>query len=124
MSIGRKQGINIKGLADLEKKLRKLPDLVQTAGGRAVKAEAEEIRDDMKRGAPYRSGDLREKMQAEYDAKTVTGRAVATSEHAGFVEHGTEDTPAQPFAQPAADRARRRFPQRVRDEIKAELEKL
>jgi HK97 gp10 family phage protein len=124
VSIGRKQGINIKGLADLEKKLRKLPDLVQTAGGRAVKAEAEEIRDDMKRGAPYRSGDLREKMQAEYDAKTVTGRAVATSEHAGFVEHGTEDTPAQPFAQPAADRARRRFPQRVRDEIKAELEKL
>jgi HK97 gp10 family phage protein len=124
MSIGKRQGVTIRGLEDLEKKLRKLPELVQTAGGRAVKAEAEETRDDMKRGAPVDTGDLRDHIQAEYDSKTITGRAVATSKHAGFVEHGTDDTPAQPFAQPAAERARRRFPDRVRREIKAELGKL
>lgn len=124
MSLGRRQNVNIVGIDDLEKKLRKLPEVVKAAGARAVKAEAEETRDDMKRGAPRDTGDLQDHMQAEYDAKTITGRAVATSKHAGFVEHGTEDTPAQPFAQPAAERARRRFPQRVRDEIKVELGKL
>lgn len=124
MSIGKRQGVTIRGLEDLEKKLRKLPELVQSAGGRAVKAETEETRDDMKRGVPVDTGELRDSIQAEYDSKTITGRAVATSKHAGFVEHGTDDTPAHPFAQPAAERARRRFPDRVRQEIKAELGKL
>jgi HK97 gp10 family phage protein len=124
MSVGRKQNVTIKGLGDLEKKLRKLPQVVQAAGGRAVKAETEETRDDAKRGAPVLSGELRDSITAEYEAKKLRGRAAATSDHAGFVEHGTEDTPAQPFMQPAAERARRRFPGRVRTEIKAELEKL
>lgn len=124
MSVGRRQTVNIVGMKDLEAKLRKLPEVVKAAGGRAVKAEAEAARDDMKRGAPVDTGELRDSIQAEYDAKKLIGRAVATSKHAGFVEHGTDDSPAQPFTAPAAERARRRFPDRVRAEIKAELEKL
>lgn len=124
MSIGRRQNINIRGIEDLERKLRKLPDVVRTAGGRAVKDETEETRDDMKRGAAVDTGDLRDSIQAEYNAKKLQGRAVATAAHAGFVEHGTDDTAAQPFAQPAAERARRRFPDRVRTEIKTELGKM
>lgn len=123
MSIGRRQGITIKGEQELMRKLRKLPDLVKTAGARAVKGQTEETRDDMKRGAPFETGELRDSITAEFDPKTITGRAVATARHAGFVEHGTEDTPAQPFAQPAAERARRKFPDRVRAEIKEELGK-
>ena len=124
MSIARRKNVNIRGLDDLEKKLRKLPEVVKAAGGRAVKAEAHAVRDDMKRWVPRDTGELEDSITAEYDPKAITGRAVATSEHAGFVEHGTDDTPAQPFAQPAAERARERFPDRVRDEIKRELGKL
>lgn len=120
----RRQNINIKGSEDLERKLRELPDVVRAAGARAVRAETEETRDDAKHGAPVLSGELRDKITAEFDAKKIRGRAVATSKHAGYVEHGTEDTPAQPFMEPAAERARRRFPDRVRTEIKAELGKL
>lgn len=124
MSIGQRKGVTIRGEAELTRKLKKLPGLVATAGARAVKAETEETRDDMKRGAPFDTGELRDSITAEFDAKKIQGRAVATSRHAGFVEHGTSDTPAQPFAEPAAFRARGRFPGRVRDEIKAELGKL
>lgn len=119
--MARGKNIKIIGEAELTRKLKKLPDVVRAAGGRAVKAETFETRDDMKRGAPRDTGELADGMQAEYNAKKLAGRAVATARHAGFVEHGTEDTPAQPFAQPAAERARRRFPDRVRTEIKAEL---
>ena len=124
MAIGRRQSVNIEGIADLEKKLRKLPEVVKAAGARAIRAETDDVRDDAKRGAPRLTGELRDSIQAEFDAKEMRGRAVATSKHAGFVEHGTEDTPAQPFMMPAAERSRRRFPERLRTEIKAELEHL
>lgn len=122
--MGRSAATRIVGMADLERKLRRLPEVVEAAGARAVKAETEAVRDDMKRGAPRDTGELQESMQAEFDAKKIVGRAVATARHASFVEHGTEDTPAQPFAEPAAVRARRRFPERIKAEIKEELRKL
>jgi len=124
MSVGRRKNVTIHGLGELEKKLRKLPEVVERAGGRAVRLETEETADDMRRFAPHDTGELEESIGAEYNAKTMTGRATATARHAGFVEHGTEDTPAQPFAEPAAQIARRRFPERVRTEVKEELRKL
>jgi len=116
--------VNIKGLAELEAKLKKLPSLVETAGARAVKGETSDTANDMRRAAPVLSGDLRAGIQEEYDAKTHTGRAVSTADHTQYVVHGTSDTPANDFITPAAERARRRFPDRVRAEIKRELGKL
>lgn len=124
MSVGRRQNVSIKGLDELARKLKALPEVVDEAGARAVKAETEETADDMRRSAPYKTGALRESIGSEYDAKTMTGRATATAKHAGFVEHGTSDTPAQPFVEPAAARARHRFPDRVKTEIKRGLGKL
>lgn len=124
MSIGRRQSVNIKGLPELEKKLLKMPHVVKAAAGRAVRGETDETRDDAKRGAPYKTGTLRESIQGEYDEKLIRGRVVATARYAGFVEHGTEDTPEQPFMLPAAEISRRRFPKRVRAEVKFELEHL
>ena len=124
MSIGRRQSVTIKGLPDLEKKLIKMPLVVRAASGRAVKDETHETRDDAKRGAPFKTGTLRESIQAEYDEKLIRGRVAATARYAGFVEHGTEDTPEQPFMLPAAEVSRRRFPKRVRAEVKFELEHL
>jgi HK97 gp10 family phage protein len=124
VSIGRRQTINIKGLPDLEKKLLKMPVVVKAASGRAVRDETDETRDDAKRFAPVKTGELRESIQGEYDEKLIRGRVAATAKHAGFVEHGTEDTPEQPFMTPAAEMSRRRFPKRVRAEVKVELEHL
>lgn len=124
MSIGRRQNVTIKGLPELERKLLKMPHVVKAAAGRAVRDETYEGRDDAKRTAPIKTGELRDSIQAEYDEKLIQGRIVATARHAGFVEHGTEDTPAQPFMQPTAELSRRRFPKRVRAEVKVELEHL
>jgi HK97 gp10 family phage protein len=124
MAIVRKKGVSIHGMPKLLAKLNELPWLVRKAGGRAVKGETEAVRDDMKRGAPIKTGALRESIQAEYDERLLRGRAVATAKYAGFVENGTDDTRAQPFAQPAAERSRRRFPRRVSAEIRAELKTL
>jgi HK97 gp10 family phage protein len=116
--------VNIKGMSELEKKLRELPALIRSAGARAVKAETKDTAQDMRRGAPFKTGKLREGIQEEFDPKTQTGRAVSTARHTTFVVHGTSDTPANDFITPAAIRARKRFPERVKREIGRELGKL
>jgi len=124
MAIVRKKSVTVKGLPQLLLKLARLDGNVRASSGRAVKAETFDVRDDMKRGAPFKTGELRESIQAEYDEKLIRGRAVATARYAGFVENGTDDTRAQPFAQPAAEVSRRRFPKRTRAEIIAGLKAL
>jgi HK97 gp10 family phage protein len=108
----------------LAKKLEQLPDRV-TAGIRAaVEDETEAVADDMRRGAPRLTGTLASSIQAEVSADGLSGTAAATARHATFVEHGTSDTPEQPFATPAAERSRQRFPDRLRREIGGELKDL
>lgn len=119
-----RRSVNIKGLDELERKLKQLPELVNTAGNRAVKAETHEAAQDMRRGAPVDTGELRDGIRERFNPKTHTGEAVSTARHSEFVVHGTSDTPANDFITPAAARARARFPDRVRAEIKRELGKL
>lgn len=124
MAIVRRKTVTVKGLPKLLVKLARLDPVVRAASGRAVEGETFDVRDDMKRGAPVKTGELRDSIQAEYDEKLIRGRAVATARHAGFVEHGTDDTRAQPFAQPAAEVSRRRFPKRAKAELIAGLKTL
>lgn len=119
-----KKTVSIKGMDELVRKLKALPEIVEAASRAAVKAETEEAADDMRAGAPFETGELRRGINAEFDPRTITGRAVSTASYSTFVEDGTSDTAAQPFVQPAAERARRRFPERVEGEIKAALRKV
>lgn len=116
--------IRIEGLAALEAKLRALPFGVTAASARAVKGETDETTDDVKRGAPVKTGHLRDSTQGEYEESTLTGTVAVTADYAKYVEHGTDDTAAQPFIQPAAEVTRKRFPKRVKAEVKAALERL
>jgi HK97 gp10 family phage protein len=116
--------IRVEGLPELEKKLRALPLGVTAAAGRAVKGETEETGGDVRRGAPVKTGHLRDSVQAEYDEATLSGTVAVTADYAKYVEHGTDDTSAQPFIQPAAQVTRRRFPRRVKREVKATLDRL
>lgn len=113
--------IKVKGMPELLRKLAKLPRVVDRAARRSVEAETHEVAQDMRRSAPVKTGALREGIQAEFDAKTIRGKAVSTAEYSKYVVHGTDDTPANDFITPAAEVSRRRFPRRVRIVVKEEL---
>lgn len=116
--------LRVEGADVLARRLRALPGALEAAARRAVTAEVDEIADDMRRGAPRDTGELVDSVQAEVAPDGMSGVAAATAMHAEPVEFGTEDTRAQPFAGPAAEAARRRFPDRVAREINAELHRL
>lgn len=116
--------VEIEGLDVLARRLKALPDAVDRACRKAVREETTAAADDMRRGAPRDTGELQESVQAEFDPKTITGRAAATARHAQYVENGTTENAAQPFVQPAAERSRRRFSRRVREDVLAELRKI
>lgn len=122
--MARKQVVTIRGLATLTKKLDQLPGEIRDGLKRAVKIEVEMIADDMRRGAPRDTGELVESIQEEVNPDGLGGAAVATARHATFVEHGTEDTPEQPFVMPAAVRSRRRFRKRLQREMGAQIKDL
>ena len=118
----RRQTVQIDGMAALAKKLDELPEVVKDALRAAVKDEVHQTAEDMRRHAargnpPTKPVTLVEGVQEEIGKGGLSGTAAATARHSTFVEHGTEDTPEQPFALPAAERARRRFPDTVKKHV-------
>lgn len=111
----RKQVVTVKGLDKLTRKLDELPEHIAAGARQAVRDETHEVAEDMRRTAPRLTGELARSIQAE--VKDLEGRAAATARHAVFVEYGTSSTPEQPFAAPAAERSRRRFPKRIREAV-------
>lgn len=106
----------------LERKLRALAKAIDKGAERGVKVGVSELADDMRKNAPVLTGALVKGIQERVQG--LKGSAVSTADHSEYVEHGTSSAPAQPFAQPAANRARKRYPQTMRDEVKRELKHL
>lgn len=113
--------IEVEGLDRLRARLEKLPGEMRKGAEKAVKDETEEVAQDMRDSVPVDTGALRDGMQAESDG--LSGRAVSTASHSWAVEGGTSKMPARPFAQPAAERSRVRFPDRVSAAVREELPK-
>jgi len=122
--MARRQVVTVEGMERLAKKLETLPEDVREGVRKAVKDETREVADDMRRTVPRLTGELARSIQVEITNNGVSGAAVATARHATFVEHGTEDTPERPFAAPAAERSRKRFPKRLREETGRSLWRL
>lgn len=116
--------IEIKGLAELERKLKKMPELVEAAAKRAVKGQVDEATEDLRQGAPVKDGDLRDSVQGEIEKGGLAGVAAVTARHAEFVVHGTSDTPANDFVTPVINTVRRHFPDRLADELREELRRM
>ncbi len=116
--------VEVDGLEKLWRKLDELPEVMRKGMRKAVHDETEEIADDERRAAPELTGELKRGIQAEHKPERLSGTVAATARHSSFVEHGTSDTPAQPFVEPAITASRRRFPQRVVEEINAEIKGL
>ncbi len=111
------RNVSISGLDALARNLDRLPEVVREAARVAIRDETEETADDMRRHAPVLSGKLRRGIQAELDPRALEGAAVTTAEHSPFVIHGTSDMEADDFMTPAAKRAQRRFPARVKRDV-------
>lgn len=116
--------VEIKGLAELERKLKALPEIAERAARAAIKAETHEAANDLRRLSPVKEGTLRDSIQAEIEKKGLAGVAAVTARHAEFVVHGTSDTPANDFVTPVINAVRRRFPDRFADELRAELRRM
>lgn len=118
----RGETVTIAGIKALSRVLDQLPKQIATAARTAVRDETEDVAEDMRRAAPRRTGELARSIQAE--VKDLEGKAAATARHAVFVEYGTSSTPEQPFATPAAERSRRRFPKRIRQQVREALKRM
>lgn len=116
--------VRIKGDAELMRKLRRLPEAVERVARKAVKDETHDAAEDLRRDAPVLTGDLKESIQEESLKKGMTGRAAITDPAVQEIVHGTSDTPAHDFVTSNIERVRKRFPQRVKDEVRAELRRL
>lgn len=113
--MARGEAVTVIGIKTLSRVLNKLPPRIAAGARAAVRDETYLVVEDMRRTAPRRTGELARSIQAE--TKDLEGKAVATARHAIFVEYGTSSTPEQPFAGPAAERSRRRFPRRLRQAV-------
>jgi HK97 gp10 family phage protein len=113
--------ITVDGLDRLRSRLMDLPDQMRKGAERAVAEETEEVAQDMRDSVPIDTGALQDGIQAE--AEGLSGKAASTAAHSFAVEGGTSKMPARPFAQPAAERSRVRFPDRVSAAVREELPK-
>lgn len=113
--------ITVEGMDKLRSRLEGLPDQMRAGAERAVADETEEVAQDMRDTVPIDTGALQDGIQAE--AEGLRGQAVSTAQHSFAVEGGTSKMPARPFAQPAAERSRVRFPDRVSAAVREEVPK-
>lgn len=109
------------GTREFEAALEKAQAGLLEGAQAATDAGAESMADDMRGLAPMDTGELVDGIQVVENEDGTRDVGTVDVEHAPFVEFGTEDTPAQPFATPAAEVERQRFEGRVADEVKARL---
>jgi HK97 gp10 family phage protein len=114
----------ISGLDQLDRNLKRLPHVIRAGARAAVKGETHDVAQEMRRDAPVLTGELRQGIQERLSDGGLEGHAVSTARHTTFVIHGTSENEANDFMEPAAQRSRRRFPQRVEKEIEKELGKV
>lgn len=114
-----KSTITIEGIPKLKAALAQKVEELRAASTTVVAEEVAAIRVDARTTAPRLTGDLEGHITSESAGPAGTVRS--TSRHAGFVEHGTYKDKAQPYMMPAATRARKRFPKRAADIIRAAL---
>jgi len=113
----------VRGLVELQGKLRDMPDEVKSAARGAVKAETSEVAEDLRMSAPVLTGELRAGIRERYRQGGLSGQAVSTARHTTFVVNGTSDTEAQDFMTPAGERSRQRFPARAREAVSGAVRK-
>lgn len=108
----------ITGTGKLKSQLIDMASRMVQAGEQAEREGAEDVRDNMQAFVPVDSGHLRDSIRIEQSGPGLDVGPGDEIEYAMYVEYGTSEAPAQPYAGPAADRARTAFVDTVRDTVK------
>lgn len=105
------RAVTVKGLSKLKRNLKRIPIVAMQVGSREIEGIAADIRSDAATNAPIESGALADSVTIDGSSNARRARyTVQTGEpYAGFVEFGTNDTPAEPFMRPAAKKAANRL---------------
>lgn len=106
------KSITIKGLSKLKRNLKRIPVVAVQTGARELEGIAADIKADAATMAPVETGALADSITIDGSSNARRARyMVKTGEpYAGFVEFGTNDTAAEPFMRPAAEKAAKRLP--------------
>lgn len=107
--------LRVNGIKDLNATLSRLSADAERMIADAVSDEANEIRDDERRMVPVATGELRSGIRARESGHLeaeigIWDRALYW---APWIEWGRSNAAAQPFATPAAQRAKKRWPKRA-----------
>lgn len=104
----------------LRRQLRTLADDLERSLGLAVDQEAWAIRRDERSWVPVLTGELRTAIDYQTDGRLHARVGVFNPEFhwAVWIEWGRKSADAQPFATPAAEAARRRWPRRAEQTIR------
>jgi HK97 gp10 family phage protein len=94
---------SVKGIPQMEAKLRAILARVEASKPAATRAGAEVVAQNAQRQAPVLRGEIREGIGVEQVGNDA--RAVARAPHSGFQERGTSRHGAQPFMGPAAQQS-------------------
>lgn len=108
-------------IARVVDKIREVVVAMKEAAQLAIEAEVEQVKEEMREGAPVESGNLRNKIIGEVDKDGKGGRVASTADYSQYVVNGTSERKANDFITPVAEKSRRRYPDRVREEIKRAL---
>lgn len=110
----------VTGMRAVSAALAKAQRAIEKGVDAAVEETAEAIADGMRSRAPRDTGNLVGKIEVrDGDRDRLVGPVGVPYD--AYVEFGTEDTPAQPYAYPAAEAARQQMPKAVADHVKVWL---
>lgn len=117
----------VAGLEQLEAQARQLERKVADAVGDAAKLEAREVLADERKLVPVLTGELRDGLEVWLDTDKTGAVTASVGIRNGelfwavFIEWGRSSAAAQPFATPASELARKRWPKRARKALDAAL---
>lgn len=107
----------VKGLAELEAKLKKLTPTVEAAAKRGVYKAALKVEGDAKMIAPVDTGNLRRSITTS-QGNDISAAVSTTVEYAPYVEFGTSRMQAQPYLRPSLNKNKTNAQIIVSDEIR------
>lgn len=127
--MAKKKGFHVvvEGIDDLYAACRKLKGDARNEALNAVRASARAVKSEMLKRVPVNTGHLKSVITSRSDKHNIiadVGPRSGNKAHYGYwQEFGTSKMKAQPFARPAADKEREKFPQRLRKALKRALPK-
>jgi HK97 gp10 family phage protein len=115
----KKSNIRIRGMEELQRKLRKLGADVSAEMGNALAAGAEIVKNDARMRVPVRTGNLRDSIDMEQVSSNEIHVGPGKEGWYGqFIELGKKGYAAHPFMRPAIDERRSKVVKAVKDRLK------